>query len=437
MKIAVLGNMNNNGFALMRYLRDIGEEADLLLFDDDEDNYSSHFSLKADTWHLEKWKKYVKKIPITNSYAVPLQKKFFFKIILYFTFFYRRIFGLDNYFLSKPASNSSLQIFKEIIDEYDVLFGSGAMPAILNSLNRKLTVFMAYSMGVEYLEEKFFLKKLKSRNLLVRLLAHETLKEQKAGIKNTILVINTEFTATERAYKNIGVKTATCQIPVVYFEESNPKAYSDQLKNALEKINSFEFNIISHVRQQWIKPSNFRENEWRKISKNNDWLIKSYKDFLEKHNYPNCNLVLFEYGEDFNETKKLANSLSISEYITWLPRMSRKEIIVLLKNCSIGIGEFYEEGVIWGGAGWEIIGSGIPLIQKFSSENKKTYTKKFQFPAPQIISVDNITSLTKAISDLYKDKNLCNERGSQLKKWFDEFNSYNTVHQLINLIDSK
>ena len=39
--------------------------------------------------------------------------------------------------------------------------------------------------------------------------------------------------------------------------------------------------------------------------------------------------------------------------------------------------------------------------------------------------------------DLYKDKNLCNERGSQLKKWFDEFNSYNTVHQLINLIDSK
>ena len=61
MKIAVLGNMNNNGFALMRYLRDIGQEADLLLFDDDEDNYSSHFSLKADTWHLEKWKKYVKK----------------------------------------------------------------------------------------------------------------------------------------------------------------------------------------------------------------------------------------------------------------------------------------------------------------------------------------------------------------------------------------
>ena len=67
-----------------------------------------------------------------------------------------------------------------------------------------------------------------------------------------------------------------------------------------------------------------------------------------------------------------------------------------------------------------------------------TYHQKFQFPAPQIISVDNITSLTKAISDLYKDKNLCNEREcSQLKKWFDEFNSYNTVHQLINLIDSK
>ena len=45
MKIAILGNMNNNGFSIMRYLRDIGEEADLLLFEDDGVASSAHFSI--------------------------------------------------------------------------------------------------------------------------------------------------------------------------------------------------------------------------------------------------------------------------------------------------------------------------------------------------------------------------------------------------------
>ena len=36
MKIAILGNMNNNGFSLLRYLLDLNQDADLLLFKDDE-----------------------------------------------------------------------------------------------------------------------------------------------------------------------------------------------------------------------------------------------------------------------------------------------------------------------------------------------------------------------------------------------------------------
>ena len=63
-----------NNFVLFGEIsRDTGEEADLLLFDDDEDNYSSHFQ-KQIHYELENGKKYVKKIPITNSYAVPCRK---------------------------------------------------------------------------------------------------------------------------------------------------------------------------------------------------------------------------------------------------------------------------------------------------------------------------------------------------------------------------
>ena len=35
MKIALLGNMNNNNFALLRYFRDLGFDAHLLLFKND------------------------------------------------------------------------------------------------------------------------------------------------------------------------------------------------------------------------------------------------------------------------------------------------------------------------------------------------------------------------------------------------------------------
>ena len=49
-KIAVLGNMNNAGFVLMRHLRDLGEDAHLLLYKNDGAGYSSHFSLESDSW---------------------------------------------------------------------------------------------------------------------------------------------------------------------------------------------------------------------------------------------------------------------------------------------------------------------------------------------------------------------------------------------------
>ena len=44
MKIVILGNMNNNGFALMRYLRDLGADAHLFLFANDGTGSLSHFA---------------------------------------------------------------------------------------------------------------------------------------------------------------------------------------------------------------------------------------------------------------------------------------------------------------------------------------------------------------------------------------------------------
>ena len=60
MKVAILGNMNNNGFAIMRYLLDQGVDVDLILFDSDYLKGSEHFGIEKDTWYKEKYKKNVK-----------------------------------------------------------------------------------------------------------------------------------------------------------------------------------------------------------------------------------------------------------------------------------------------------------------------------------------------------------------------------------------
>ena len=68
MKIAILGNMNNNGFALMRYLRDLGADAHLVLFANDGTGSLSHFVPNNDTFQLDQWLPFIHQSGITNGF---------------------------------------------------------------------------------------------------------------------------------------------------------------------------------------------------------------------------------------------------------------------------------------------------------------------------------------------------------------------------------
>ena len=59
MKIGLIGNMNNNNFAFLRYLIDLGYDAKLIVFKNETSGNSSHFSPEADSWQFEKWNKYI------------------------------------------------------------------------------------------------------------------------------------------------------------------------------------------------------------------------------------------------------------------------------------------------------------------------------------------------------------------------------------------
>ena len=108
MKIGILGNMNNNGFALLRYLRDLGEDAYLLLFRDDETGFSSHFSIKSDTWEYDKWKPFIKDLSAVNSYSQAISSNPFNRFILFLAYLVRKLINSPSAILTRPPKNSDI-----------------------------------------------------------------------------------------------------------------------------------------------------------------------------------------------------------------------------------------------------------------------------------------------------------------------------------------
>ena len=73
MKIALIGNMNNANFAIMRYFRDLGADAHLLLYANDGQKALSHFKPECDTWSMDKWQPFVHRTTLPNALVTALE----------------------------------------------------------------------------------------------------------------------------------------------------------------------------------------------------------------------------------------------------------------------------------------------------------------------------------------------------------------------------
>jgi len=322
-----------------------------------------------------------------------------------------------------------------ILNKYDVFIGSGATPAIFDSLGMKLDLFFPYSMDIENVNEDFFKKYRTSKNPLIRYLANEMYQMQVKGIRNAKTTINTDFLgSTTNAFSEIDVKPKNNPVPFVYpFEKGNKNKFSKNLQSALQKINGYDFVIVCHSRHQWVCPKNFIKEEWKDISKNNDWLINSYGEFLKLRPNANSLLILFEYGEDYLQSKKLCEKLKIDSKITWIPRMDRKEILQIIKCSTVGVGEFYDKDIMWGGTAWEIISKGRPLIQGLRT-NSDEFLKISGYPLPPIFPVNSKGNITEHLLTLYDNKSLRKNIKAQSDDWFKKYNGHAAAKKIADLI---
>ena len=433
LKICILGNMNNNGFALLRYFRDLGLDAYLLLFQNDQSGNSSHFSIKADTWNYSKWEKYIKPIPAVNGYGQALSNRFINRLILSILYLFRKVFGSQNAIFTKPPRRKDIKELTFILKKYDVFIGSGATPAIFHSMNIQLDLFFPYSQGIEFLNEEYFSHYRKSKIPIVKYFANEMYKMQSRGISETKVSLTVNEELTNSAYGKISVKPKVSALPIVYpYEKPNKNLFTNNLKHILQLILKYDYILISHVRHQWVCPKAFSNKKWRLINKNNNWIIEAYEKFLIERPNSNSVLIFFEYGVDSQESKTLCDEKNISNNIIWLPKMLRKEILELIKNCSVGIGEFYQTESFWGSCGWEIFSKGVPLIHGYN-KNIDNFKQEYGYAPPPILVANTIESILNHLIEMNDNPKLRKITGQNSQDWFRKYNGYEAAKNIINI----
>ncbi|MFY9104356.1 glycosyltransferase [Aliarcobacter cryaerophilus] len=411
MKIAIIGNMNNNGFSLMRYFNYLGIETHLFLFQNDGKGPFEHFKVENDTWELEKWEKYIHRMNISNGY--------------------RGIIGYPEK-LQFPIYSNYL---KKLFANFDILIGSGIAPALLYKAGLTLDVFFPYSIGIEYVSNIPTLNRLNSSNIFIRKLCEITRNLQINGIKKSRCCINFDLGFTEQIFKELNCKTKKLSVPIVYNKEKiNLLEVREDIKDVVSKINKYDLKVLSHCRHLWFRKENFSEEEWYLNTKNNDWLINGFSRVIKEINN-NSLLILFEYGDDVEKTKDLIKELQIENNVLWLSTMSRKEIMYILNYIDIGVGEFYNiPKTVWGGTGWEIMASGKPMLQSFRF-NKGEFKEITGYDEPKLLNVLKEEDIFTHLANFFEKKEEYVKLGKDLKDWFDKFNGLNLAKQWINILE--
>jgi hypothetical protein len=430
MKIGLIGNMNNNNFALMRYFRDLGADAHLLLYKNDGQGTLSHFTPEADTWEIEKWAPYIHQTEIPNApiAALDFPLSWLMSIRSWVRFKQRK---QDIW-----VASVSRRCIELTYSGYDKLIASGISPATLGRVNRGLDIFYPYSPKVEFLFSGWFTR-LKSSDKVNIKIFNKIQNRQAAGIQLAANVINFEAGVTQDALLSLDVTPRLLGIPMVYSGELLPKAVNNcHLTNAAQLITTSSFSILHHARVMWRNNGSYTDEAWQLESKNTHWLIHSFAKFIANRPGSNPRLFLVEYGPDVTATKELALSLGIASYVTWLPKVERRELMWLLSRVSAVVGEFWMiPRMPWGGTGWEALAYGKPLLQGFNFKDGE-FENIFGHLPPPILAVRTERDILKILLDIYDSKIDLDKIGQDARLWFNQYNGIGMAKKWLHLISN-
>ncbi|MFY7790999.1 MAG: hypothetical protein ACOVQB_08810 [Polynucleobacter sp.] len=411
-KIAIIGNMNNNGFSLMRFFRILGADAHLFEFCDDGCNTNSHFKPEFDTWQMHLWQDFIHKLNVPNSPIALLGENI-------------------NLFIGKlKGRKTNPTSVKRMLKEYDLFIGSGITPAIFYKNKKKLDIFFPYSTGVEFLEggsiygiDSSIEKKILT--LLARIY-------QEKGIQESKYILNSEMGKTQSVLDSINVKSINLPIPMVFNFDCDVSdiGFCDNHIEITNRIKNSDFRILSHSSHRWHN----QDLDPLRPSKNNNWLIFALKELIIQRPKIKPLLIFIKNGPDVEHSEKLINDLGLQDFVVWLPVMPRRNLTTILSKINIVAAEFITTPrTIWGGTGWEALAAGKPLINGFFFQ-KGEFFELFGHNPPPILAVRETKDIVRHLVVMYDNPMLCQSLGVESKVWFNNNNGINLAERWLKLL---
>tara|TARA_R110002124_G_scaffold282450_1_gene457597 strand:+ start:16064 stop:17263 length:1200 start_codon:yes stop_codon:yes gene_type:complete len=392
MKVALIGNMNNNSNNLAHYLLDAGIECDVLFFA----NEAAHFRPEADNVMLAR---YGSK---TLSWG-----------------------GYGQYFTTSAAQ------IRADLAPYDFLIGSRLSPAYCVKAGRILDIFMPTGGDLHMVP---VWNGWKSRDVIKYLMFSWI--QRKAIRKVGALywdASNDEIETTIAPYTG-GLKRLKHAIPMVYHPEYTGPAlkhrrgeasFLDQFRAARQDADIF---LFSHVKHVWTPSAIAHYGRFHE--KGNDQMIQALAKYYSQAPEKTLRLALFEYGTDHAATRALARQLEVDQYITWFPQMPRKEIMLGIAEADGVIGEitrsWYSYGTIL-----EAMVMGRAIIH-----NCDAAAYPDQAPYPMIFAND-ADSLEQAFQGIAKGLIDLKRLGKDGRDWLTDISVANAISDIKKCISLK
>lgn len=374
---------------MARYLADDGYDCELLVFD----NEPSHFHPDADTFDGH---------PNLRIKQVS--------------------WGDPAHFLKKGKQAAA------DMAPYSFLIGNGAAPAFAHAAGRVLDLFVPYGEDLYQYPFGHFVNP-------VRQVSYWTMAwHQLRGIRQCPYILfdktNADFDKVFHRLKYKG-KRITSPPPLFYSKEYDWRLKQNEQSNPyfteLQQLrNENELLVLQHIRQVWKQP----RSGWN--LKGNDRLIRGYAQFTEKHPACKTKLLLFEYGEDVNNTKKLIEDLQLTEYVRWFPKTLRKNLMSFIHTSDVVVGELHHS--------WntycvvlETLAMSKPLIHK---RNDAYLADAYRELYPMLYG-ESAESVCRALQTVLENKTAAAEMGNKGRVWFENYCVEEPLRHIVRLIEEK
>jgi glycosyltransferase involved in cell wall biosynthesis len=393
--IALVDNMNNNFFALARYLRDLGTDVDLYLIP----GAAEHFHPQCDTFEDVSTMTWVKTFPTSYQWYKWLAFK-----------------------------KTSYDMFKR----YDLVVACGYAMGMLRKCGVQPDVFIPF--GTDLIHIPFWSERPGRGNVAKRLMSIPMRmwisRWQREAIRDVrLLVSNPSHGLYADALKKLGKTCVNMNVPMVY------NTYAFPRETNWDELAERDFVVFNHSRHIWrSNPDGMSDFAAHGGNKRNDKGIRAFAKFVRTTSFRSPVFVTFEYGPDVAHSKDLVAALGIEKHVIWKPLSERRQIMHGLRHASLALDQFRHGLSGIGGVGYEVMASGVPLLTHTNGAAADATHPFYGAPIVDVLEEDEIFDV---FVDCERNPHRYRALGLAGKKWFDNNIGVGLVqryHELFHLL---